>query len=113
MEARLIVVAGKLPKAEFVLDQEEILIGRDPAALIRLDNPLASRRHCLVCHDRGRFLVRDLGSHNGTLVNDVPVTVRALEDGDRISVADSVFVFASAGKPARPRPEVRESADAT
>lgn len=113
MEARLIVVAGALPKTEFVLDQEEVLIGRDPSAFIRLDNPLASRRHCLVCRDGPRFLLRDLGSHNGTLVNDLPVTVRALEDGDLISIADSTFVFTSAAKSGRPRPEVKESADAT
>src|SRR5690348_7639464 len=104
MDARLIVVAGTLPRREFVLDQEEMLIGRDSAAFIRLESPVASRRHCLICHDGDQYLVRDLGSQNGTVVNDLQVSVHVLNDDDRITIAGYTFVFKSSATVTRSRP---------
>jgi pSer/pThr/pTyr-binding forkhead associated (FHA) protein len=111
MAARLIVVAGSLPRTELVLSEAESLIGRDPAADILLSSLAASRRHCLVLRSGDQYLVRDLGSHNGTLVNGVPVTERVLQNGDRITVSDSVFTFVRDGWEPSIRPEVTESPD--
>jgi pSer/pThr/pTyr-binding forkhead associated (FHA) protein len=52
-----------------------VVIGRGEDAGLQLSHPLVSRHHVEVSLlEDGRFQVRDLGSRNGTLVNDVPVT---------------------------------------
>jgi len=114
MGARLIAVAGPLLKMEFPLDDEATMIGRDVAATVCVKNRSASRRHCAVRREGDQYLMRDLGSRNGTLVNGLPVTECVLQHGDRIAVSDSLFVFAVDLQPERAlRPEVTESGDAT
>src|SRR5579864_1968607 len=70
----------------------------------------ASRRHCIVRRNGDQYLIKDLGSSNGTLVNGLPVTECVLQNGDRIAVSDALFVFAT-DEPAEfvVRPEVTES----
>ena len=41
------------------------------------------------------YVLVDLGSTNGTLVNDEPVAERALDDGDRITIGETVLEFRS------------------
>ena len=83
MGARLIAVAGQVPKTEFLLGDEEAVIGRDVVATICINSRSASRRHCMVRRDGDQYLIHDLGSSNGTLVNGLPVTECALQHGDR------------------------------
>jgi Nif-specific regulatory protein len=113
MGPRLIAVAGPLLKMEFPLNDEVTVIGRDVTATVCINSRSASRRHCAVRRDGDQYLIRDLGSSNGTLVNGLPVTECVLQHGDRIAVSDSLFVFAAdlQAEPAL-RPAVTESADA-
>jgi len=55
----------------------------------------ASRRHCIVRRNGDQYLIKDLGSSNGTLVNGLPITECVLRHGDRIAVSDALFVFAT------------------
>lgn len=113
MPARLIAVAGPVPKTEFPLEDEESVIGRDPGAAICIHSRSASRSHCVIRRNGDQYLIRDLGSRNGTLVNGLPVTESVLRAGDRIGVSDSLFVFvldAAADLPLGP--DVTESRDA-
>ena len=48
MAARLIAVAGPVPKTEFLLGDEEAVIGRDVAATVCVNSRSASRRHCVI-----------------------------------------------------------------
>jgi diguanylate cyclase (GGDEF)-like protein len=70
-------------------------IGRDPAlAELALPDAAVSGRHCVLELDRdGALCVLDLGSRNGTFVNGEKVERRALADGDRIFVGDTVLKF--------------------
>ena len=52
-----------------------------------------SRRHARLRRTDGRYFVEDLGSGNGTLVNDEPVAHRALRHGDLIQVCSARFRF--------------------
>src|SRR5580698_3326166 len=59
-------------------------------------SPLVSRQHAIIrCHNGWQYQLIDLGSRNGTYVNEqrvvMPVT---LTDGARIRIADNVLVFA-------------------
>lgn len=70
------------------------LLGRSPDATIRLTDAGVSRQHATVRRDGSLFWVSDLGSANGSFVNDVAVTTaRALRHGDRIQIGTCLFIF--------------------
>src|SRR5262245_1642525 len=72
----------------------ENLIGRDPAAAIRLDAPGVSRRHARILVGENDAVIEDLGSKNGTTVGEKAVSGRVrLEDGDRLTLGPIVIVF--------------------
>src|SRR5262245_49357193 len=93
MEPRFVVMAGPQVGATFALSGEKVSIGRDPANQICLNDPLVSRRHCVITKDNEQFLLRDLDSSNGTLVNDRPVHECPLAEGDRVKAGDTLFLF--------------------
>jgi pSer/pThr/pTyr-binding forkhead associated (FHA) protein len=69
----------------FSFDKPEIKVGRDPYCDVYVDNPGISREHFRIDRgDTGEFRVTDLGSSNGTYLNDRPVKVGTLRDGDVI-----------------------------
>ncbi len=67
-----------------VLDGDVHVVGRDPSCDILLDDPSASRRHAILRLDGGEYWVEDLGSKNGTLVNDERVHRHRLSHRDEI-----------------------------
>jgi hypothetical protein len=72
---------------------ERAVIGRLQGSEIEIQDPGASRRHAEIRRDGTDFVVVDLGSTNGTLVNDQPVSQATLEDGDRITIGRTVLEF--------------------
>ncbi|HTO56086.1 MAG TPA: FHA domain-containing protein [Myxococcota bacterium] len=71
-----------------------VAIGRGRDCELNLINDSASRRHAEVYADGAEFLVRDLGSKNGTFVNGTPVTRPvSLRPGDRIGVGTSTITY--------------------
>lgn len=72
----------------FRFDRGPVIVGRDPQADIFVDNPGVSRQHFRIeKSDAGEFRVVDLGSSNGTYVNDKPVQTQSLRDGDTVQFA--------------------------
>jgi serine phosphatase RsbU (regulator of sigma subunit) len=68
-------------------------IGRDLACEIAIDDPSTSRRHARLVPTEQGYYVEDLGSRNGTLVNDEPCTKALLKNGDRILVGAALAVY--------------------
>ncbi len=68
-------------------------VGRDLENEVVLDDPAASRRHAEIEFKDGAYVLTDLGSINGTLVNAERVTSRRLADGDRIVVGQNEIVI--------------------
>ena len=93
LRPRLVVLSGPLKDATFALPEGEIGIGREPSNGIAISDPSVSRKHCVVRWEEGRFLVRDLGSRNGTLVNGTGVKEHWLQHGDEIAAGVSSFLF--------------------
>jgi hypothetical protein len=61
---------------------------------IRLDDPFASTRHARISREGHVVVIEDLGSTNGTYLNDDPLTgPQPLHDGDRIRIGDSEFSY--------------------
>jgi serine phosphatase RsbU (regulator of sigma subunit) len=99
----LTVESGPLAGASFSFDCQ-VTIGRGELADVRLDDVTVSRRHAELRPDLGAWLLVDLGSANGVLVNDQRIAApRALVDGDRIGIGQVVLRFASA-RPAAATP---------
>src|SRR5262245_5799704 len=77
------------------LTRPEVTLGRLPECDVVVDDPGASRQHARIRRTDAGFELIDLGSTNGTLVNDVPVGEHLLEDGDRITIGQTVLEFRS------------------
>ena len=91
MEARLIQFS---PPSEHVLLQTGSVIGRGATAAVRVDDPSISREHARIIHQGDSWQIMDLGSANGSLVNDMPVHgVCRLNNGDRIRLGSKKFLF--------------------
>jgi DNA-binding NtrC family response regulator len=69
---------------------EELVIGRDAGATVRIADQNVSRRHAALRHEENTVYLADLGSRNGTYVNGRPVKAAALERGDVVRVGDTV-----------------------
>jgi serine/threonine-protein kinase len=104
--ARLVVAGTTELDATFVLNKEINLVGRtDPQSNIFPDIDLSrfdpetkiSRRHARVWREGDTFLVEDLGSVNGTVVNDAvrlgPRQPRPLANGDRLRLGETTLHF--------------------
>jgi chromosome segregation ATPase len=61
---------------------EPVWVGRAMECAIRTDDAMVSRKHSMIRFDQGRYWVEDLGSSNGTHVNDVKVQRQALNHND-------------------------------
>jgi hypothetical protein len=78
----------------FPLDLGQHLVGRDPAAEVRLDAPTVSRRHARVVVSAERALLEDIGSKNGTRHRNHDVTSPVqLADGDAIHIGSVLLTF--------------------
>lgn len=92
------VVSGAHAGSIFTLEGEPVLVGRSKKAGIRMDpleDGVVSKRHALLVPSASGWAVRDLGSSNGTFVNDVRVKgAVALADGDLIRLGSDGPVLA-------------------
>jgi class 3 adenylate cyclase/tetratricopeptide (TPR) repeat protein len=74
--------------------ESETRIGRGEQNNVRLTDPSVSRDHALIHRSDGSFLISDLGSANGTFVNDERIHLpRSLSPGDRVKFASVEFTF--------------------
>jgi ABC-type multidrug transport system ATPase subunit len=82
-------------KREITFGEKNVLgIGRDPSNDVVLDSPLVSRYHAAVEKVGQRYRLRDLGSTNGTFVNDQRISAETwLKAGDTIRIAAHRFVL--------------------
>ncbi len=75
------------PRVRILRKGRSYVLGRDPGCDFPLPSEIVSRRHAeLEWSPNGGFAIRDLGSKNGTRVNDERVDWRPLKDGDRVQV---------------------------
>jgi predicted component of type VI protein secretion system len=75
------------PIKSYAFQQDVITIGRDPEADIFLDNPGISREHVRIEKmPNGHFCLKDLGSANGTFLNDEPVQSAMIYSSDVLRI---------------------------
>jgi two-component system, cell cycle response regulator len=92
-DACLVVLYGDDLGRRFMLDKPELVIGRSRSCDIYLEQESTSRRHAALRVQGGGFSIRDLGSTNGTCVNDETVTDIVLADGDEVRLGRTVMRY--------------------
>jgi adenylate cyclase len=75
----------------FPLEKDEIVIGRSPRADLLLNDVSVSRLHAKIVRRADRVAIEDLGSSNGTVVNDRKVSGVGLKPGDRIVLGNFIL----------------------
>jgi len=78
---------------EIALDRPTVTIGRKSDNDIVIDNPAVSGHHARVAKVQSVYFIEDLGSTNGTFVNEKRVERRQLSHNDRVLVGKHVFVY--------------------
>jgi len=113
IEALLISSDQKIPEQpdETPLSQTKILtIGRQAGVQLLLDEATISRRHAEISYANGQYILQDLGSSNGTFVNDLrlePASTYVLKANDVVRVGKAVkfsFVMRTIDKQAKKLP---------
>ncbi len=79
------------------LDRDEVVVGRDPEADVRIEDRKLSRRHCRLYSAPEGWRVADLGSRNGTSLNGTLVLDDRLREGDRIDIGQTRMTVAFPG----------------
>ena len=105
-----IIQSGKHSGRRLLLDNSRIVIGRDDLCQIRISSNDVSRQHCLVMLTEGGWVARDLGSQNGTFVNEVQIAGESqLAPGDKLRVGPMVLELADPEANTRKRAEADKS----
>lgn len=78
---------------EEVVLLEMTTIGRTPQNTLRVPQSAVSRRHAEIAKTPQGYMLRDLGSENGTFVNGERAQMHLLVEGDRVQVGTARFVY--------------------
>lgn len=92
MKLKLVVLAGAKEGLEIPLKKEKFLIGRAKECALRAGSEAISRQHCAITRTETGYTVKDLGSRNGTHVNDQRITAEVpLVAGNELRVGPLKF----------------------
>ena len=101
--AMLLIVEGFSPGKRIFLEKASLVIGRDETCDLAIQDRQVSRQHASVSLEEDGYIIRDLGSKNGTFINgQVLEGPHLLQDGDEIQIAyccKLAFVGAEATAP--------------
>jgi hypothetical protein len=89
----LVVRSGGRAGESFAPQGERTTVGRSPDCQIFLDDVTVSRRHAVLLHRHGSWLIEDQGSLNGTFVNRRRVESAELHDGDELQIGKYRLTF--------------------
>lgn len=90
---RLLCMTGKNKGESYFLTGGRIVIGRSEKADIQVFDTKSSREHAEVTKVGNNYVITDLKSQNGMMVNDSKVAQQTLKDGDKVIIGQTVFRF--------------------
>lgn len=105
----LVIETGPLAGQEVTVGAQPVTLGRKPPATVVIDDLRVSRQHTHLVVRDGKLYVKDLGSSNGTFVNDTKLSRETkLQPGDLVKLGSTVLKVTAAAEPAaagaRPAP---------
>lgn len=99
MTVNLVTFTKKGGRKDFAVARSPMIIGRKPEADLRIPLSDVSRAHCQLTLEGEKVRLRDLGSSNGTFVNDQQVESAELHAGDRLRIGPVQFTIQIDGRP--------------
>ena len=90
---KLLAISGPLQGREFVVSHDAFTIGSGSHNDLVIEDSTVSKRHCEITVDQNGYLIRDLDSTNGTLVQGVRVSSAHLAPGSEIQLGKTRIVF--------------------
>ncbi len=93
MPLQIVALSGPLAGRTFPLGSGSLSFGRTSDNTVVISSPLASRRHAELRFEAGGYVLYDLNSSNGTLLNGQRVQVQRMNPGDVITIGDESFRF--------------------
>ena len=90
---RLVCLTGKEKGVAYFLIGKRVVLGRSDKADIRILDIKSSREHCEVIKVGKDFVLTDLASQNGVIVNDLKVKQHVLNEGDKVIIGKTVYKF--------------------
>ncbi len=104
MQLTLVMFTATGERRDFTVRHRKATIGRNTECDIQVQLEIVSRRHCELIVNNGSLVVRDLGSSNGTYVNNKRVQETQLQPGDTLTVGPVVFTVVIDGEPDKVTP---------
>jgi transcriptional regulator with PAS, ATPase and Fis domain len=92
-KSKLLVLSGPLQGREFIVAKDRFAVGSGPRNDLILDDTTVSRRHCEIECVADGYVIRDLGSTNGTIVQGVRVTEAFLDQSTEFQLGKTRFIF--------------------
>ena len=99
LKPALVFLSGELIAVPIPLEREEVILGRALEADVRINDTLVSRQHARITATPSEsrvameYVLHDLDSRNGTFINGRRVKREKLENGDKITVGDTILRF--------------------
>src|SRR5207245_1389376 len=87
---------GVNAKQSITLDKDRLVLGRNANCdvVFPANDFAVSREHACILRVQDKFFIEDMGSRNGTYVNNQPVTARLpLKDNDKVRICDFLYSF--------------------
>src|SRR3954469_16775404 len=96
-DACLVVIYGLELGRKYNLETANVIVGRSSKSEIQIDQESVWRNHAKLINTGKSIILRDLGSTNGTYVNDQLIDEYVLRDGDFVKIGRTIFKFLSGG----------------
>ncbi len=111
---RLRVKNGANKNTVYEIKSEAMSLGRDDSEVVQILDQGVSRSHSEIFRIGEMYFIRDLGSRNGTYVNEEKIGEELLRNGDEIKIGSTILIFEDAeGGVTKPRRERRSAVDET
>ena len=92
-QASVVILEGFAEGMEYPIKETYALIGRSRDAAVPLKDPMVSREHAAIVFDEDAFILKDLGSTNGTYMEGELIEQRELSHGDKFYMGNTVLQF--------------------
>ncbi len=92
---RLVCTSASGQSKIFPLKETKLVIGRSVEADLYLQDPLVSRKHCVIEKRDNEFLVRNVSTTNPLLLNEVAIAEKRLYTGDQLKIGSTTLAFIS------------------
>lgn len=90
---RLVCLTGKAKGSAYFLVGKRVVLGRSDKADIKVLDIKSSREHCEIIKVGKDYVLTDLGSQNGVVVNDLKIKQHVLNEGDKVIIGQTVYKF--------------------